>query len=506
MSEPLGLQPSGVAATATVIGRRVQSAVASELIARLQVGMQVELIPTRSLGPDLIEAQLRPLVGSATWTNDVRVQLTAALPAKALQATSGEGTAAGTPPPLRAEVVATGSTLILKLLPPADRSVPTTGSNPTALAGSREWLRQQFRQYWPESRPLAATLENIKAQLARAIGPDQAVVPKPLMPPAPPPEETTGPIQIQHAVTTLIDHLVSATDLTDPERLLTAVSRSGLWLEALLARTAMDPAWSSELKLDLKAQLLMLAQRLRVQTVTPPSASPTSHPAGEQRANAPPPTPQPRPQPGVRPEPAGASTGNTPSSPEGTPRPHGTRTRDLDAPDSGPPSNPDSEQSAEARRLEQPHPRTAGLAREVEGMIKQVVTKQLQSLEGPGNQTQWALEIPFRTPSGLQALEVDIRRQQSGEANQHETWSLCLRLDLPRLGPLNIWLTLRHERLNASFQSGHVDGASQIRQHLSDLRRRLEAHEIQVASLQAGYRPLERPAPPFTDSLVREQA
>jgi hypothetical protein len=81
-----------------------------------------------------------------------------------------------------------------------------------------------------------------------------------------------------------------------------------------------------------------------------------------------------------------------------------------------------------------------------------------------------------------------------------------LRLDLPKLGPLHILLTLRNERLNASLQAGDPDGAEQIKRHLGDLRTRLEAREIEVASLHAGHRPLSQPAPPFDDPLVREQA
>lgn len=139
-------------------------------------------------------------------------------------------------------------------------------------------------------------------------------------------------------------------------------------------------------------------------------------------------------------------------------------------------------------------------------MLKQVVTKQLQSLDTPVGQTQWLLELPFRTPSGLMALEADIRREQAREHSARTTWSLRLRLDLPKLGPLNILLTLRDEQLNASLQAANRDGADPIGQHLGELRARLEAREIDVASLHSGQRPLARPAPPFADPLVREQA
>lgn len=275
------------------------------------------------------------------------------------------------------------------------------------------------------------------------------------------PQRYDAPLQIQRAVATLIDQLASAAELTDPERLSTAVSRSGLWMEALLAQAALDPARSGELKLDLKAQLLTLAQRLRFQG--------TGHTG---RPSPDPPTAERR--------------------PESTPSQQRPTTADE-------PTEP-------AHRATQDSQRAASLARDVEGMIKQVVTKQLQSLDRPVDQVQWVLELPFRAPSGLLALEADIRREQAREAKESDTWSLRLRLDLPKLGPLHILLTLRDERLNASLQAGDPEGAEQIKQHLGDLRTRLEAREIRIASLHAGHRPLERPSPPFDDPLVREQA
>lgn len=507
MSEPVGLPPSGAGSSAPVVGTRAQAAVLNELAGRLQAGMRVEIIPTRSIGPDLIEAQLRPLAGSATWTQGVRVQLTAALPTNALQAVTGGGSAPGTSPTLRAEVVATGPTLILKILAPAEGSPSTPGSNPAALAGSREWLGQQFRQHWPESRPLAVTLENITARLAKEIGTDAVAVPKTVTPlPAPNANETLSHLQIRQAVATLIDQLASAAELTDPERLSTAVSRSGLWMEALLAQAALDPAQSSELKLDLKAQLLTLAQQIRVQAARPPSVPPAAaQPTSGHRADAPTPQPPPASQAGARTEGSGASTGAEPRA-GATPEASESRLSRVATTESGSSPKSGSEPPEETRAVEQNNQRTTSLARDVEGMLKQVVTKQLQSLDSPAGQTQWLLELPFRTPTGLQALEADIRREQARNEDEHETWSMRLRLDLPKLGPLHILLTLRNERLNASLQAGDPDGAEQIKRHLGDLRTRLEAREIEVASLHAGHRPLSQPAPPFDDPLVREQA
>lgn len=514
MSEPTRLTPPPGSGAGAKIATQALASTAAVLAERLRVGMQVELRPSRAITPELIETQLRPLGSTTAWSPGLQARLTAPMPANPLQApavSEGSGTGAAMPA-LRAEVVSVSPALVLRLIAtPADRSTPTPDR--TAVAGSREWLGQQFRQHWPESRPLAVTLDRIVARLASEVGarpnvtsttavvdqPSLNASTRPIDSPRLSSTDTTSTAPLQRAVDSLIDQLATATELTDPERLAVAVSRSGLWLESLLAHTAMAPAQSNELVLDLKAQLLVLAQRLRLQGARTPSAPPTAQPTGGHRAEAP------APQAGARMEGSGAATVAEPR-PAATPEAAEPRPSRVAAPESGPPPKTDSEPPEEVRAVEQNNQRTASLARDVEGMLKQVVTKQLQSLDSPAGQTQWLLELPFRTPTGLQALEADIRRQQAREGDEHETWSMRLRLDLPKLGPLHILLTLRNERLNASLQAGDPDGAEQIKRHLGDLRTRLEARDIEVASLHAGHRPLSRPAPPFADPLVREQA
>ena len=483
MSEPTRLPPSGSGANPPT-GVRALNSTANALAGRLQVGMQVELMPARSITPELIETRLRPVGGTAGWTSSVRAQLTTALPANALQATATERPGSGALPTLRAEVVATSPTLVLRLVSAADRPMPMPGQPAVSGAGSREWLGQQFRQHWPESRPVAATLDRIAVQLADEIAGNPITAPTSATN-----TETNGSLQLQRAITTLIGQLATVTELTDPEQLAVAVRRSGVWLESLLAQAAIDPAQSNGLRLDLKAQLLTLAQRLRVQGAHPPSLPPPGLPTAGRRPDMSAPQLGP-PQTGAPPTPVDA-----PAAP-----------RSVTTPEPVQPVTTEDKPTEAAHRATQDNQRTASLARDVEGMLKQVVTKQLQSLDSTAGQTQWLLELPFRTPSGLQALDADIRREQAREDKKHDVWSMRLRLDLPKLGPLNIVLTLRDERLNASLQAGDPEGAEQIKQHLGDLRARLEAREIQVASLHAGHRPLERPPPPFDDPLVREQA
>ena len=111
------------------------------------------------------------------------------------------------------------------------------------------------------------------------------------------------------------------------------------------------------------------------------------------------------------------------------------------------------------------------------------------------------------TPAGLMALEADIRRKKHTEGQpDDESWSMRIRLDLPRLGPLLINLNIKSERLNAGLQAGTETGADILRTHLATLRQQLEARNIEIASLHAGYRPNHKPEPTQRSPLVSELA
>lgn len=139
-------------------------------------------------------------------------------------------------------------------------------------------------------------------------------------------------------------------------------------------------------------------------------------------------------------------------------------------------------------------------------MIKQVVTHQLQTLESSTEQPRWVLELPFKTPAGLMALEAEIEREHPHGQPEDACWSIRLRLDLPRLGPLLVNLTLRQGRLNATLYAGAQEAARVLDRHLDELRRQLEAREIEVASLHAGHRQTESARPRLDTPLVSEQA
>lgn len=148
---------------------------------------------------------------------------------------------------------------------------------------------------------------------------------------------------------------------------------------------------------------------------------------------------------------------------------------------------------------------SGGLSREVDGVLKQLVTLQLQNAENGPEQQRWTLELPFQTSAGLLTLDADIQREADQDQDDGEHWSMQIRLDLPVLGPLLIRLSLRDSRLHASLVAERGSSAELLREHLPELRAQLESRDLEIASLHAREGSTERKPPPRAP-LLREQA
>ena len=139
-------------------------------------------------------------------------------------------------------------------------------------------------------------------------------------------------------------------------------------------------------------------------------------------------------------------------------------------------------------------------------MIKQVVTQQLQTLEAGTDPPRWVLELPFKTPNGLLTLDADFQRETRAGLSGEDGWIMRIRLNLPRVGPLSINLSLRADRLNAALQAENQTAVEILRQHLATLRQQLEDRQIEIASLHASQRPRHEPPPSRRPPLVSAQA
>lgn len=507
---PSALSPGGVG-TAVAPLRLTQASLLG-----LEVGMEVELRPGRLLGPQMLEAELRlPAAGNA-WGPAVRVQLTAPLPATSLTSTL----------PLRAEVVALGPLPSLRLLPQEGQINPYPGQTPNQ---DRTWLHLQLRQHWPGARALAPGLQQL-AEIALGLSaPDDQALSRPVVQPV---AGQQPPAQVQGAIARLLAQLATVGDLTDPERLMQAIGRSGLWLEAQLAQAGRHPGQAAALHSDLKAQLLALAESLRsgASSIAQHEAEPLRLADRSPIIEAP--------HDGVgtetlrseeaieggrqeRDEAKGArldeghawdQAAAEGSLGEGAEGPESASLEDLAPSESmngeataGESTAADDSQAG-AQRIDHEDPRLGRLEREVEGMIKQLVTRQLQTLDTPAGQLYWSLELPFKTPSGVMALEADIQRAAAEVAQGQDIWTVRLRLNLPRLGPLYVRLALYGGQLTGCLQASEAKGAAELGQHLDALRTRLEGRNLRVAGLYIGQGPGEAPTPPCQTRLLSERA
>ncbi len=371
----------------------------------------------------------------------------------------------GSPRQLSAEVVALKPSVLLKIIP------ERTG------AQAPQWVNQQLRLHLPEARPLTTTLEQWRHTLVQA---DTKASPTPLLPQS-----------VHQSLDQLLAQLPTAQQLTNPAQLQQALNQSGIWLEAMLGQVAAGQSSRRTLSHDLKSQLLRLAAQLR-QLNRAPNQQRTTKSQPRQRTQTP--------------STASASprTARAASQPL-APQPSSTQ------PTPGQLSRYQSIQHQSlltqnvTQRLTQMLGQTSNLARDVDGMLKQVVSHQLQTLDSGADTNRWALEMPFHSSEGLHALEADIQRDQVGEDEDEERWSLELRLDLPNLGPVLITLSLQGNRVNTSFLAQQHDSVALLNENLYRLRAQLESRALEVANLHAkqGWR---KKRPPASAPLLDETA
>jgi len=238
--------------------------------------------------------------------------------------------------------------------------------------------------------------------------------------------------------------------LARPGGLRQAVARSGLFLEAQLARTEPD---ESALRVDGKANLLRLLETLRNWPGlarrpgrSPPPRRPREAPAAAPRADPPP------------------LRGNVPRPPPPLP--------------TGPPPFADPAETA------------AHLQHQTEAALARLTLNQLASLPRHRHEApEWALDLPVRNPAGqVDIWPLRIRRDPPEQSRQQgtpgtERWSVTLAFDLPGLGPVQVRLQLQGEAVSARFWAEQPATHERFTRHLEELRERLGEARLVVGQL-----------------------
>lgn len=427
-----------------------------ELPDGLQIGTRIEITPIRQPDSALVRLRIDLLDVTAAGTTIDQQHSAASLPRRlvALAVTADGVTSAPSSvrPRLQAEVVALEPKLVLRLITdhPAITDRPAVDRTPLSQPATvtSDWLTNQIRRHLPRALPLAATLATWRQPTPDKIA-LSATVPTPELPQSPPLRS--------RLIDGILDQLASTADLTEPSRVRQAVRHSGLWCEASLGQQALrgqqalDPTWHITPESDLKAQLARLAEQVR--TLQRLEAAPASR--------------------------------------------HELATDQAARQHAGSVQTADADQTTRALTT---------LDRQVNGMLEKIVTNQLVTLQADPDQPRWLLELPFRTPSGIAELEADIRRERRSPDKEDETWHMRLRLNLPRLGPVTIRLSLHADRLSAGLHAASVASSERLSRNLPLLRARLTAKSIEVASLHAGQRPDTGQAPPTGSVTLNERA
>lgn len=248
------------------------------------------------------------------------------------------------------------------------------------------------------------------------------------------------PIALQDNITQVLRQLPTLAQVTEPNALREALRHSGLWHESLLASAL---AAGTRPPANVKSALLGLAVRLR--QIAEQRASLTSRDHGPRiavpRTEVPPPQAreQPVPQPRISLDPRGIS----------------------------------AEQLLKA------------LGPQVEQTLSRLALHQLSSAETTdSNQLRWLLELPVRTPTGIDLihLKIDQERNQSG-AERERAWNAELALELPNLGAIFIRLAVRKDQLSVHLWLRDSETQQFFAQALPELREALERRGLHIGAL-----------------------
>jgi len=199
----------------------------------------------------------------------------------------------------------------------------------------------------------------------------------------------------------------------DPAALKAAVSRSGLFLEAQLART---PAAAPN---DLKAALLVLQSAL-VAAGAAASAKPSRAPAAPPARGA-----------GV--------AAQSPVSP--------------------------------VLRPDDPPERLLGTLRdETEQALARQTLHQLASTPDETSGARWSFELPLMTPQGATIAQFAVERDDpGGGSDAAPAWRARFALDIPPLGPVRVHLRLHEGRSSAALWVERPDSLALLRGQADDL-------------------------------------
>lgn len=125
------------------------------------------------------------------------------------------------------------------------------------------------------------------------------------------------------------------------------------------------------------------------------------------------------------------------------------------------------------------------LAEEILGSLARLVMQQISTVENFNEgKALWQLNVPIREGNVLDTISISIEKEHNNSRNpQSNVWVVNLDLDLSRLGPLLIRISLFETGISAVFWSESVETLSLIDSKLEKLNQNLTKHGLKTISI-----------------------
>lgn len=125
--------------------------------------------------------------------------------------------------------------------------------------------------------------------------------------------------------------------------------------------------------------------------------------------------------------------------------------------------------------------------KQLDGALARIQLNQLCSLaqEDPTRQI-WQFELPMRQGDQVDLFQFMVKRgRASSDDDEAVCWSLVLRMDLARLGPMRVQLRLHDNLISALVWSENATTTALVTDHLTDLQDAFERKGLEVEKIAA---------------------
>jgi hypothetical protein len=320
-----------------------------------------------------------------------------------------------------------------------------------SVSNTPQDLLANLQQTLANNRPLQSVLEHLLA--AKLLPPSQVAL----------------PTSVREQLDRLWRTLPEATQLQRPDHLRQALKNSGPFLEAHLAKMAMGSPERLYPAMDIRAQLLRLAEALRQQIPQQPNSRPTTTPPATAA-----PTPLAQPTVSQSATTTGTPTASTPTAHTAA-MPATTHTPAEAKPESNLPNAlPRQTVQYEGLKAEQI---LQQLLQQTDAGLARIQQQQVQMSQAD-IRPQWLMELPIKHSDGVDVFDIRIQpdAEQQGHSDKDPThpWTVMLAFNLDGLGPVRAQISLFNGQISNYWWAEQPETVQLFQQHLSFLENRLQ--------------------------------